>query len=140
MSKRLFSPEQIADLLRNPNVAKCSSKSISYKQEFKIWAIKQYDNGGLSAKDIFSQAGFDILMFKHDELSGILRRWRRLKRIKGDSAFEQDGRGKSVGNGQGRPKTKWNSDALQIEYLKAKVAYLQAENDFLARLRSGKTE
>jgi hypothetical protein len=40
------------------------------------------------------------------------------------------------GHGGGRPKTKNLSDKEKIEYLETKVAYLKAENDFLAKLRA----
>lgn len=40
MSKRIFSEEQIKELLQNPNVEKCSEKSIGYKKEFKLSASK----------------------------------------------------------------------------------------------------
>jgi hypothetical protein len=138
MSKRFFSPEQICDLLRNPNVAKCSSKSIGYKRNFKVWAVNQYEEAGWSPKEIFTQAGFDLNVIGCRTPEWRMERWVNLKRNKGYEGLTIESRGKSKGGG--RPKSKWNSDAERIRYLEAKVAYLQAENDFLIKLRSGKAE
>jgi transposase len=138
MSKRLFNSEQIEDLLRNPNVDNCSAKSIRYKQDFKVWAVKQYEEAGWSPKKIFAEAGFDLCLIGSRTPEWRIDRWANLKRNKGYESLTVDGRGKSTGGG--RPKTKWSSDAERIKYLETKVAYLQAENDFLIKLRSGKTE
>jgi len=45
MSKRIFTKEQIKTLLRNPNVARCSEKSISYSKDYKISEIMKYQEG-----------------------------------------------------------------------------------------------
>jgi len=47
--------------------------------------------------------------------------------------LETDGR--KGNNPKGRPKTNWQNDKEKIKYLETKIAYLKAENDFLAKLR-----
>src|SRR5665811_2559470 len=46
MSKRIFNEDQIKELLANPNVSRCSEKSITYGKAFKILAIKKYYEEG----------------------------------------------------------------------------------------------
>jgi transposase len=140
MNKRLLSDSQIADLLKNPNVAKCSPKSISYSQAFKIWAVRQYEENGRTATQIFKEAGFDLVVIGKDKPKEQMKLWRKIYKAKGYSGLEIDGRGRTSGCLQGRPKTKGVSDAYKIKYLETQVAYLKAENDFLAKLRAGKAE
>ena len=130
MSKRIFNEEQIKELLQNPNVAGCSEKSISYRKEFKILAVKKYHDG-LPASEIFRQARFDINMVGHEIPDDCLFRWRRIFKQKGEAGLKTDNRGK----GGGRPKTNWSNDKEKIGYLKAENAYLKEENRFLAKLR-----
>jgi hypothetical protein len=40
MSKQEYTKEQIKELTDNPNVLKCSSKYITFNNEFKLIAIK----------------------------------------------------------------------------------------------------
>jgi hypothetical protein len=56
------------------------------------------------------------------------------------SGLQNDGRGKTKGFNQGRSRIKGLTDVDKIKRLEATVAYLKAENDFLAKLRSGKAE
>ena len=140
MANRSLSKEQIIDLLKNPNVVKCSSKSISYNQSFKVWAVKQYENRGLTGTQIFKEAGFDLDVIGLTTPKEQLRAWRKIYKNKGLVGLERDGRGRTKGCLQGRPKSKGITDAYKIKYLETQVAYLKAENDFLAKLRAGKAE
>jgi len=132
MSKRIFNKEQIEALLQNPNVERCSEKSITYRKDFKIVAIKKY-HGGLSPNAIFREARFNLDMVGRETPRWCLQSWRNVFKQKGlqELSIETRGRGKSGG----RPKTKWSSEKEKIKYLETQVAYLKAENDFLAKLR-----
>ena len=133
MSKRIFTEEQIEMLLQNPNVAGCSEKSISYHREFKILAVKKYHEG-LSPREIFRQAKFEINMIGDEIPDDCLLRWRRIFKNKGEIGLKIDGRTGS--NRRGRPKDLANlTDKEKLKYLDAQVAYLKAENAFLAKLR-----
>lgn len=138
MSKRRFNKEQIDKLLGNKNVARCSEKSISYAREFKLAAVKRYNDDGLPASEIFREAGFDLYLIGKDAPKGCLRCWRRAYAAKGEGELLIETRGR--GKGGGRPKTKNITEADKIERLEAEVAYLKAENDFLAKLRAKRTE
>ena len=138
MSKRLFNQEQINELLRNKNVAKCSERSISYTGAFKIKAVKQYNDEGLVPNQIFKEAGFDLHLIGRHNPKDCLQTWKKIYASKGRDGLSAESRGKSKGGG--RPKIRYKNDKEKIEYLEAKIAYLDAENDFLAKLRGLKRE
>jgi len=140
MSKRNLTQEQISNLLKNPNVIKCSRSSIGYSPKFKEWAVKQYEKMGWPSPEIFKEAGFDLQVIGQDTPKDRIKEWRRIKKIKGFEGLANDGRGKCKGFNKGRPRMKGMTDAERIKRLEATVAYLKAENDFLIKLRGGKTE
>lgn len=130
MSKRIFSGDQIKELLQNPNVKKCSKRSITYDQRFKITAVRDWQSG-LSPQEIFAQAGFGIKLIGDETPKNCLGRWRKIFKEKGSQGLSAETRGQSGG----RPKKNWQNDKEKIKYLEATVAYLKVENDFLAKLR-----
>ena len=132
MSKRVFNKKQMDKLLQNPNVDKCSEKSISYSKSFKVKAVKEWE-AGVSPQEIFRQAGFNVSVIGLDKPKQCLKRWRRTLREKGVNSLKTETRGK--GGGGGRKKAKWKNDKEKIKYLEAEVDYLKAENDFLVKLR-----
>jgi transposase-like protein len=136
MSKRRFTADQIIELSKNINVAKCSDKSITYSKGFKLRAIKQYEEDGYSPRMIFEEAGFNLCLIGIDTPKGSLFRWRKTYATKGFVGLNAEARGRSH-NG-GRPKTKGLTDADRIKRLEIENAYLKAENDFLAKLRAAK--
>lgn len=136
MNKPKFSKEQISELLNNRNVAKCSEKAITYAKDFKITAVKQYNEEGKTARQIFKEAGFNMDIIGKSTPKNCLGDWRRIFKIRGAEGLSIEARGRH----RGRSKTKWQTDADKIKWLEAKVAYLKAENDFLAKLRAKRTE
>lgn len=137
MSKRIFSKEQIESILKNESVAGCSEKSVSYHKNFKILAVKKYQEG-LPASAIFKQAGFNIDALGRDAPHDCLSRWRKTFKEKGEVGLKTDGRGK--GKFGGRPKSIDGliadlPDEEKIKRLKLEVSYLKEENRFLAKLR-----
>jgi hypothetical protein len=131
MSKRRFTQEQVKELLQNKNVETCSEKSISYNKDFKVLAIRQKQEG-LSNMEIFKQAGFNVDLIGHETPESCIKRWKRVFNIKGLNELFIETRGRGGG---GRPKTNWQNEKEKIKYLETQVAYLKAENDFLAKLR-----
>lgn len=133
MSKRIFSKEQVSTLLQNPNVEVCSNKSISYHKDFKILAVRKYQQG-LSSNEIFKQARLDISTIGRKTPKECLYRWLKIFRKKGEISLKTDGRGQSKAGG--RPKNLANlTDKEKLKRLEAEVAYLKEENRFLAKLR-----
>lgn len=133
MSKRILTPEQIASLLENKNVASCSEKSVAYHRDFKLAAIKRYREG-LSPSAIFAEAGLNLALIGRKTPKWCLDRWRETFDAKGATGLQTDGRG--VHHNGGRPPSLAGmNDEEKLKYLEAQVAYLKAENDFLAKLR-----
>ena len=132
----MFNKKQIKELLNNKNVEKCSSTSITYTKKFKLNAVRQYYDDGYSPCMIFEEAGFNISVINKDRPKNSLQRWKYTYKNKGKECLMKETRGK----GGGRPKTNFSSKEEEIEYLKTKIAYIEAENDFLAKLRGLKRE
>jgi len=132
MSKRIFSEEQIKELLQNPSVERCSERSITYHKEFKIKSVKECQEG-LPPIAIFKRAGFNLDMIGRETPKNCLKAWRKVFREKGLQELSVETRGR--GKGGGRPKTNWSNEKEKIKYLETENAYLKAENSFLAKLR-----
>lgn len=130
MAKITYSLDQVQMLQDNPNVLRCSPKSVTYRSSFKLWAVKTYYNEGLGPNEIFKQAGFDLAVLGNDKAESSLKRWRKTYKVKGESGLLGESRGRMGGR---KPRTKDSSD---VEYLNAKVAYLEAENAFLKSLKT----
>ncbi len=131
MERTIYTPEQIKELLANPNVDSCSPKSITYNKGFKLLAIKQYYEEGLSPRTIFKKAGFDLAALGKYKPENCLKLWRKVYQNKGEAGLAEELRGK---NSSGRKKRPNNPN--DPDYLKAKIAYLEAENDFLKKLKT----
>ncbi len=142
MSKRTFTKEQIGELLKNENVIKCTEKMITYSQAFKRKAVRQYRQECLSVKEIFRQAGFNPETNSSKQPTECLRRWNNIYKADGIDGLVESRRvsERDISKKLGRPKTKNLTDADKIERLEAQVAYLKAENDFLAKLRAKRRE
>ena len=54
MSKQEYSLEQIQDLLSNPNVKSCTSKYITFSDDFKLKAL-EWDKVWIFSREIFSE-------------------------------------------------------------------------------------
>lgn len=131
MSKVIYSAEQLRGLRANPHVKKCSERSITYAPAFKQQAVRQYYEEGLSPRQIFLQAGFDLATVGQYKPENCLKLWRKIYRSKGPDALLRDPRGS---NRAGKKKPKF--DERDPEYLRVKIAYLEAENAFLRKLKT----
>ena len=128
MSTRIFSPKEQELLRSNPNVKRCSEKSITYTTAFKQLAVKQYETG-LTSTEIFKAAGFDLNLIGKKQPKFCLRRWREFGC--------DDKRGTHQGS---RKKDERNTETDRLKWLEAEVKYLKAENAFLAQLRAKRAE
>ena len=133
MSKRIFSKEQVDELLQNNHVVACSQKSVTFHESFKVLAVTQYQQEGLSAMQIFKRAGFNVDAIGRDTPKEALRRWIKVFNNQGAGGLKE----KRGDNGnKRRPVAKNFTDQEKIKELEMKVAYLKAENSFLVRLRA----
>lgn len=134
--KRILTQEQIDALSKNVHVRRCSEKSVTYSGSFKVMAVQRYEAEGIPPSQIFREAGFDLSVIGKDVPDDRMLRWRKVFKAKGVEGLAKESRG----IGGGRPKMKNLSDPEKIERLEATVAYLKAENDFLAKLRAKRRE
>lgn len=123
-------------MLDNKCVVNCSERSVTYRTNFKEYAVRLYEQG-LTSTEIFKQAGFNLDVIGRDQPAECLRRWRKIVKKKGVEGLAES-RGEN-GRG-GRPKTKSLSREERIERLETENAYLKAENAFLAKLRAARRE
>ena len=127
-----FSSEEIAELKKNPCVFNCTAKSIHYTYEFKRHALELHSQG-VGPKEIWRRAGFDVSKWRKDYFVLTLRDWKRIVARDG-----QEGLNKLGGLQYDRGPSKEEKD--KIKRLELQVRYLQAENDFLAKLRAKRAE
>jgi len=139
MRERKFTDKQIKELLRNKFVRKCGPSIISFSADFKLLAIQKYEEG-LATSQIFEEAGFPVTLIGEHVSEDRMSDWRRIFKIHGAKGLLTENRGRRTGSGKGRPKIHGVTDAERIERLEATVAYLQAENSFLAKLRAKRRE
>lgn len=132
----MYTKKQIDTIQNNKNVIRCSDTSIVYTKKFKLSAIQLYLKKGYSPNTIFKEAKFDLNIIGKDKPKGCLARWRRTYKEKGKEGLINDGRSTS----NRKKKLEFKTADEEIKYLKAKIAYMDAENDFLAKLRGLKRE
>ena len=127
-----FSIEDIAKLRQNPNVFSCTERSINYTYEFKKRALELHAEG-VYAREIWKRTGFDISRWRKDYCRGTLSDWKQIVRKNGIEGLLKPG-----GIQFDRGPTKIDKDRLKR--LELQVKYLEAENDFLAKLRAKRAE
>lgn len=130
VSKIIFNEIQMKLLEQNPNVQNVSDRSISYKPEFKVEAIKENLNGKGPAQ-IFIENGFDLEMIGADKPRKCLDRWRKTYEQFGEDGFFTERRGKGS---TGRPSSKPLSVEDSLKKAEARIKYLEAELEFLKKL------
>jgi len=95
-----------------------------FTKEFKQKAIKLKEEG-IHPNDIFTDAEISIEGKQKDYACKLINRWKSDKRMK-----------KKLNSNEAilLKKIKKQEEKKRIEYLEAKVAYLEAENSFLSNL------
>ena len=127
-----FSDEEILQIKKNPCVFNCTAKSVHYTYEFKRRAIDMYTQG-IGPKEIWRRAGFDVNKWKKNYFLLTIKDWQDIVARDGSEGLNKMG-GLQYDRG---PK---NTDQDKIKRLELQVKYLQAENDFLAKLRAKRAE
>ena len=117
-------------LLKNKHVLKITDDRVIYTPDFKIYAVSE-NLKGRNPAEIFREAGVDIDLFGDDYPKYTLRRWRKVHKGRGEVGFKENLQGK---NSKGRPKKKF--DPEDLESMRERIAYLEAENEFLKKLRA----
>lgn len=130
-----FSNEDIAIFRKHPCVFSCTEKSINYTYEFKLRVLDQYAKG-INPREIWKQAGFDTSKWKKQYFSDTIKDWKRLVKKGGLERLTKLGGIQSDG---GHKKSR-TPEMDRVRRLELQVRYLEAENDFLAKLRAKRAE
>lgn len=117
-------------LLSNKYVLKITGSQVIFTSKFKIKAVEM-NLDGKTANNIFLELGIDPAYFLPDYPKKSVSRWRRIYLKEGKEGLEIEKRGK---NAKGRPKKIF--DPEDIDSVMARLAYLEAENDFLKKLHA----
>ena len=130
--RTIFSGDELAKLRQNPCVFNCTERSINYTYEFKKRGLELYAEG-VSAKEVWRRAGFDVSKWKKHYFRLTIRDWRRVVERSGLEGLTRQG-GIQFDRG---PRIDASD---KLKRLELQVKYLQAENDFLAELRAKRAE
>ena len=131
MKRKKYTDQEKEILLKNQNILKVGDSNVTYSSEFKLKAIKEYNNGKMPMS-IFIDAGINIDILGRKNAQRSLERWLKIVKIQSESGLIEDQRGKNVG----RPRIKELSKEDQLKKYEVRIAYLEAENDFLKKLKA----
>jgi transposase len=130
MSKRIFNETQQRILERNEAVQAVTDRTVSFTPEFKIKAVKEYQQGK-SPTDIFVEQGLDLDLIGPKIPKQCLSRWKSTYAVYGEAGFFTERRGKGS---TGRPSVKDQSTEKRLEKAEARIKYLEAELELLKKL------
>lgn len=136
--RTIFSKEEIVELKQHPCVFHVSEKSIHYTYEFKRRAMELHAQG-VSPREIWKRAGFNPDIWKYNYTYSTLKDWRRIVAKKGIDGLANFG-GFQYDGGRSNKKELVRVESDKLKRLELQVKYLQAENDFLAKLRAKRAE
>ncbi len=97
-----------------------------FTEEFRLKAI-ELKKQGVHPDKIFTDAGIDISNRQKFYATKLINRWR-------EATLKQRLSSENKKSVDVLKKIRKNSEKKKIEYLEAKVAYLEAENSFLVNL------
>lgn len=139
MKKRTFTNEERVMLLAHRHVHKVTNHHVVFTVEFKKFAVKEVVEKGRRPQDIFITEGIPVSIIGGRIPERIIALWKKKVKTSGTEALEHGGRGQSKTSHTRTKKQYINESAMSdkelITYYKAKIAYTEAENDFLARTR-----
>lgn len=139
MKSRIFTAEERATLLGHKHINKVTNHHVTFTFEFKKFAVKESTEKGRRPQDIFITEGIPVSIIGGRIPERNVAAWRKIVKTAGGEALEHDGRGQSKTSHTRTKKQHIDESAMSdkelIAYYKAKIAYTEAENDFLARTR-----
>lgn len=125
----MFSDKDRRSLESNPLIKSVGANKVKFSSKFKLKALK-FHAEGFKPSDIFLKLGVDPNLFLKDYPKKCLSRWKKIVDAHGEEGVVQERRGKGA---TGRPK---KAELKDEKALLARIAYLEAENDFLKKLRA----
>lgn len=136
--RTIFSKEEIAWFNKHPCVFYCSERSIHYTYEFKKRAMKLHADG-VSPRDIWIRAGFNPDRWKKNYTYSTIKDWKRIIEKRGIDGLANFG-GFQYDGGKSNKKGSIRVESDKLKRMELQIKYLQAENDFLAKLRAKRAE
>lgn len=141
MSHKLYTASEITELLSHPWVLSCTSKYLSFSSDFKKQALDLYIEDHLSPRRVFLRLGLPDFIVYSSLPKNTLKDWKK--------RFNSWWIEELIWKKKGRPKSekppwwmgKWmGKDGTfdELEYLRAKVAYLEEENKAFILIRAWK--
>ena len=118
-----YSKEEQEQLRQLYCVEKVTEKMLVFKQSFKRKAVAK-SRQGYTANQIFKDAGIDISKYAPKYFHHLLKRWKH------------DDLSDGIAQGRPRKEAEKSLEEMSIDELKARVAYLELENDFLKKLKA----
>jgi transposase len=120
-----------ATLEKCPSIEKVSETQVIFTKKFKVSAVKDYKTGK-SPSEIFLDAGLSPNLFLRSYCTKRIIQW--TKSFDRHGSFNEERRGKQA---TGRPKgATTHKNPKTAAEVKARLAYLEAENDFLKKLHA----
>lgn len=126
-----FTEFQMSQLEKNVNILHVSESSITYEPNFKVNAVKAYQEGK-KPMDIFLAAGFEMDVIGRKKPKQCLKRWRAIYALHGEAGLIEEQRGKGS---SGRPAGELAVEE-KLRRAEARIKFLEAENDFLKKLEA----
>ena len=119
MAKRTiqFTDEQIALLLKNPNVEEVSSNTIKYTSAFKQLALK-LNQKGVSPKQIFKEADFDLNIIGKNAPQQCIGNWKHKEKLAKNTNIKYLEK-------QSKTNKILKSVHVENKYLKAEIEFLK---------------
>ena len=135
MRTHIYSIDEINKLENNPYVEKCTYNSLKYTDAFKKQALELHEQG-ITSREIWRMAGFDVNIWRKRYAKDCIREWKaRTTDIRVEGLMEEKKREDEI-----KQKKTETIDKKQVKRLELEIAYLRAENDFLAKLRAKRAE
>lgn len=130
MRSESFTQEQIEILRQNPYTEWISEKRIHFTMEFKLFALKEIQNGLTSIK-IFKKAGYDPAILNKQ------RMYSAIKNIKREAASPEGlkpPRGTKRAEQFAKEELSKKKNSTAIKELQERIVYLEQEIEFLKKI------
>lgn len=125
MKRKKYTDQEKQELLKSYAILKVENSNVTYSSEFKVKALKEYKKGKFPSQ-IFLEAGINLNILGIKNAKRNLYRWRKIELEEGE--LQEKCRGRAL--------KRVLSPEDEIKQLKARNAYLEAENEFLKKLKA----
>ena len=134
MARKQLTKDEIAELEKNPSIAKATASTISFTPEFKRIAYQQLVDGR-TLREILSEIGVNPNTLGESRLWGIAARLRRdADREEGYADLREKNRRRSAN------ETPERTEKEELRALRHEVAYMRQEIEFLKKVQAANTE